>query len=165
MQYNNGISRIGIILLLIIFLIVGGGAYYYFNKTYIVYNWKLNTDNNDILLFDKVWGGGPCPPVPDCVKSGKIKLYNSGKFLLQEGNHKYKGQISQERINDFVRKIKETGILNKSCPFMEVEDYDADYVINIDGKEKKISYPGCQEELYEIEKNLNISNSDYKMNL
>jgi hypothetical protein len=105
--------------------------------------------NDEVILFEKSEGWGPCPPNSICHQS--TKLYYSGKLVLA-GEKELQKQLSQEIINDLIKKIKVTGVMDKDCSSQMVLDYGATYKLNIDGQGKTIQFPGCEEELREIEK-------------
>ena len=58
-------------------------------------------------------------------------------------------KISVDRI---INKIRDSGILTKSCEEGFATDYSADYLINLDGVKKEFKFPGCRLELKEIDK-------------
>ena len=112
---------------------------------------KLKGDviRNDAILFEKEENWGPCPRYATCRQS--TKLYYSGR-LIQEGDTKQKRQLDKEIIDEIINKIEDTGVMNKDCSTLPVEDYGATYKINVNNQEKIIEFPGCEDELRGIEK-------------
>lgn len=115
--------------------------------------------NIDTVLFEKSESWGPCPPEGEpCSQSTKI--YNSGKLVL-EGNKNYEKKLDQETLRNIIRKIDSSGIMDKDCSYSgTVVDYYSETNLVINGKRKTIQYPGCEEELAEIEKLIPISDSN-----
>ena len=103
----------------------------------------------DSILFEKNSGWGPCPPGAVCEQS--IRLYYSGELILK-GYITVTKQLDQETVGNFKNQIKTSKIMERSCESTEVLDYMATYKINLDGKTKEINFPGCENELSEIEK-------------
>ena len=92
---------------------------------------------------------GPCLPNSICRQS--TKLYYSGRLVL-EGETELKKQLGQQEINNLIEKIKSTNVMEKDCstPIIS-EDYSATYKLNVSNQEKTIQFPGCKDELQEIE--------------
>lgn len=104
-------------------------------------------DENKIL-FEKIEGWGPCPPNSICHQS--TKLYYSGMIII-EGAKELQKQLDKKEITNLIDKIISTDIMNKDCSALIVLDYSAKYKLNINNQEKIIQYPGCEDELQEIE--------------
>ena len=100
------------------------------------------------LLYEKSESWGPCPPNGTCQQS--TKLYYSGRLVVK-GATELQKQLTQQEINDLIAKIKSTHIMRKECSAPIVLDYSATYRLNVSGKQKTIRFPGCKEELQEIE--------------
>lgn len=109
---------------------------------------KIIIQNGDTLLFEKdeVWG--PCPPDFICHQS--TKLYYSGKLIL-EGATELQKQLEPKEINSLIEKIRLTNVMNKDCSAPIVVDYAATYKLTVNNQEKTIEFPGCEDELREIE--------------
>ena len=69
-----------------------------------------------------------------------------------EGEKTLQKQLSQKTINEIIEKIKATGVMEKFCSVEPPQDYGATYKLNIDNKEKTFEYPGCRDQMSEIEK-------------
>lgn len=136
-----------ILIVAILAVIVGGGIFLY------EFSWRPKgepqSQNSNLILFEKTAGWGPCPPNYTCVQS--TRLYYSGKLIL-EGEKNSQSQLDKETLEKIKNQIKSSGIMDKECPNeFPVPDYSADYILNLEGKVKKISYPNCEEELNGIE--------------
>ena len=135
---------LSIIVIVLIFILIGRN-----NKLDLQDN-----QNNTNILFEKDEGWGPCPS--NLVCNRKTTVYYSGELIL-EGQVELQKQLNQEAINNLVRVIKSTNVMNKDCPAPMVLDYWATYKLIIDDKEKVINFPGCENELREIEKLISVN--------
>ena len=99
-------------------------------------------------LFQKDEGRGPCLVGEICVQ--KTILYRSGELVLT-GKVTRNEQISQVVLNQIIDKIRKSGIMQKECEGGLVTDVYAESKIILDGQEKVIIFPGCADELGEIE--------------
>ena len=134
-----------IIILAAIFIIVAGVAVIILKKP----NNAVVIQGDDVIIFEKSEGWGPCPSLAVCHQSTKV--YYSGALVL-EGDSNRQEQLEQEVIDYIINKSRELNIMSKDCSAPIVLDYSANYVLNIDGKQKTIDFPGCEDELREIEK-------------
>ena len=100
------------------------------------------------VLFKEREGWGPCPGPFDSCSQLTVLLY-SGELIL-EGSSNSTSQLTPIQVEAVIGKIRSTGILEKECKFNPVMDYWAGYTINLDGKTKKVTFPGCDDELGEI---------------
>ena len=107
---------------------------------------KLSPDQ---VLFEKIEGWGPCTPDKICRQS--TKLFYSGKLKL-EGEKNIETQIDETNLENIIKKMRFTGIMNRDCSLSPVPDYSATYTLIVDDQRKIIRFPSCQEELREIEK-------------
>jgi hypothetical protein len=136
-----------ILIVLVLAFIVGGGIFLY------EFSWRPKgepqSQNSNLILFEKTASWGPCPPNYTCVQN--TKLYYSGKLVL-EGEKNSESQLDKETIEKIKNQIKSSGIMDKECSVeFPVPDVLADYTLNLEGKIKKISYPNCEEDLSKIE--------------
>lgn len=115
-------------------------------------NWKGTGTGSEpnTILFEKNEGWGPCGPSDVDVCTQSTKLYYSGRLVL-EGARQLEKQLDARQVNAIISKIKETGIMIKECPTLAVLDYSAAYKLVVDNQERTIQFPGCQDELLEIE--------------
>lgn len=105
--------------------------------------------NSNAILFQKDAGYGPCPTNAKCYQH--TTLYYSGKLIL-EGDKNLQKQLSQEELNQIIAKIEETNVMEKECTPTPIVDYSANYTLTVNNQEKKIRFPGCEDELRVIEK-------------
>lgn len=113
---------------------------------------QIPDNNPDQIIFQKDEGWGPCPPEGEpCTQNST--LYYSGRLVLT-GNENSEKKLSQDLVDQVIIKIKQSGIMNKSCEGPVILDYFVTYKIYLDGQEKIIKYTdtGCEKELKEIEK-------------
>lgn len=113
--------------------------------TYII----MSSKPADQILFEKDASWGPCPPAAEpCSQS--TKLYNSGRLVIQT-NKNVEKYLNKNLVDQVIIEIRQSGIMDKSCEHSEVVDYSATYKINLDGREKIIRFPACDDELKKIE--------------
>ena len=156
------------IIIVLFLLVVGVGAYYLGTKQATIDNnlvptkiptativrptlivSAIPTSDSEKTIYVKDEGWGPCPPEGICIQ--KTTLYSSGRLVFK-GEKNGETFLSKDLINQIVTEIKKTGVMNKPCEASIVVDYGVDYKIYIDNQEKSIKYPGCFDELKEIEK-------------
>ncbi len=118
-----------------------------FDASYTCYVNCQETENE--ILFKKIEFWGPCPQGEICRQS--TKLYSSGKLISKGGTTNLQTLLYKEDMNQIVERINASNIINKDCSSKGVLDYWANYTINIDNQEKTIKFPGCKEELEDIE--------------
>jgi len=139
---------IGITMSVLLTTIFGGFIFYrWFQEKGSNSGELASTQTNDIL-FEKDEGWGPCPPGRVCSQTAT--LYGSGKLTLK-GDKNYEKTLSKNLVDQVIIQIRQTGIMNKSCETPTLPDYSATYKINLDGQEKTIRFPGCENELKRIE--------------
>lgn len=110
-------------------------------------------EKSDLILFEKDEGWGDCPPDAICRQS--TKLYYSGELVL-EGETNMRKQLDAETMEKIKNQIKSSDIMNKDCPVgVIIVDYVATYTLNLNGQAKTVNFPGCEEELREIERLIN----------
>jgi hypothetical protein len=117
--------------------------------TVIVF-WYIKIQS-DPLIFQKEEKYGPClTKEPGCYQL--IKLFNSGK-IVSEGKDMYNRTLSKDRLTDFKEVINDTGILTKDCEETNEAQvaYSVNYMFNLDNKKKIIEYPGCIDEINQLE--------------
>jgi len=135
-------------------LLMFEGNYYATDKNigYIELDYVSNLldrqENNDnLIMFEKDEGWGPCPP--DYICRQLTQLYYSGDLVL-EGEIDTIRQLSREEVEAVKSQIELSGIMQKDCNATIPPDYWKRYTLNLDGAEKRIS-SGCENELKSIE--------------
>ena len=132
--------------IIVLATVVGGGIIFYQNWYYP----EKKLKDNDLILFQKDESWGPCPPEFSACQQ-VTKLYYSGKLIL-EGEENGEKQLETETVEKVINKINSTDIINRDCSAeLPLPDYLAIYNINLDGKNKRIIFPNCQEEIKKIE--------------
>lgn len=108
-----------------------------------------NTDTTDLLLRKEAsWG--PCMEEGTCNE--EIEIYNSGKARIERGGGEPQDMsLSQEEIFSLKELISSSGIMDKNCTGGIVNDYSATYEFYLNGKEKKVTFPACEQELIEVD--------------
>lgn len=106
----------------------------------------VESDNE--ILFEKSETWGPCPPNTICKQS--IKLYYSGDLIL-EGNNNLTIKLEETKIEEIINKIESTNVMNQDCTSASTLDYWATYKLYMKYQTKEITYPGCKDELKQIE--------------
>lgn len=105
-------------------------------------------ENKDEILFEKDETWDPCPPNTICKQS--IKLYYSGDLIL-EGNNSMTIILEETKVNEIINKIESTDVINKDCTGSSTANYWATYKLYLENQTKEITYPGCKDELKQIE--------------
>ena len=72
--------------------------------------------------------------------------FNNGGKLVKSGAVKSERQLSAGEIDAITANIRASGVMDKECAAQMVADYWAEFKINLDGKQKTIQFPGCQDE-------------------
>lgn len=104
---------------------------------------------SDEILFQKDASWGPCPVYPGCYQN--LSLYYSGKLEVVEEGSDNVTYLGVDIVQDVIRAIRDSGLLTEECSGPDVMDYGATYYINLDGVNRTIRFPGCEEELDAIE--------------
>ena len=60
-------------------------------------------------------------------------------------------ELSEGAMDGIFSKIRDSGIMEKTCEAEMVLDYYVDYFINLDGIQKEIRFPGCEPEFNAID--------------
>ena len=108
------------------------------------------------VLFKKDDWWSACP-VGQRICQQTTKLYDSGDLVFY-GVESTRKKVNQEKLDQVKNKIRETGIMEKVCLAEPTPGYQATYYLNLDGKSKFIGYPGCEEELGQIEESFGFTN-------
>ncbi len=113
--------------------------------------WSLDSQENDLVLFEEREAWGPCDTPEGCYQA--TKLYYSGKLVLEGERKNMKKRVSKEIIEEVINKIRTSGIMDKDCsiPFTTAGS-DFVYTINLDNRTKQIMRPGCLELIQEIQR-------------
>lgn len=125
--------------------------------------------NDPELLYVKIANSGLCGNEKGEMGGCYFKtyLYKSGKLIKKSGFMNYDEphpitvypdtdkQLSVDLMKNIIAQIVNSGILTKICFATPVMDYGATYYINLENKNTKITFPGCQKELDEIDKLIN----------
>ncbi|OGZ08136.1 MAG: hypothetical protein A3C93_00860 [Candidatus Lloydbacteria bacterium RIFCSPHIGHO2_02_FULL_54_17] len=122
---------------------------------------ETNTRSPD-LIYEKNSGGLCATPEGEGGCFTRVRLSLSGKLSTEEEYQVYGGeikvsptvseqQLSPEQIEKILSEIKKSDVFNKECPAGETFDYSASYYLHADGIEKEIEFPGCEEELDNID--------------
>jgi len=137
-----------ILFILLIFLLVGGISVFWYVKN--ISNTKKTT-NQDLLIFKRSEGWGPCPGGLTCQLD--TYLYNSGRLSFV-GDVNKEVQLDNKTIETVMNAIRKSGVFEKDCSGPVILDYSVEYQINIDGKVKHISIEdtGCRENMDETNK-------------
>lgn len=107
--------------------------------------------NLNQIILEKNEGWGPCPPGGEPC-SQTTTLYASGRLVFK-GNKNEEKLLSKELVAQIITQIRKSGIMNKDCGLEQtILDYSALYTFYLDGQAKTIQFPGCKDELKEIEK-------------
>ncbi len=139
-----------IILIITAVIIVGGSVYFYLTQT----------NNNDIYIHDAVFykkesSWGPCPnPEGGCFLNTYV--YASGKVVLESKTTEEK-QLSKDVVNNIIKEIRDSGIMDKDCDAPLVLDLWITYTIDLDDRVKKIRFPGCEDEMGKIDQLIRIA--------
>jgi len=143
-------NKIILILVAVIIVVVAG----FFGYKYL---------NGNKVIFENRAGWGPCD-LETHFCSVKTKLYNSGKLVYTQfgkgtkivnGTVVENETITNKEINDssimetILEKLEE--IMDKDCDTqVQVLDFGQTTTITLEGKTKRITYPGCKTELETI---------------
>lgn len=131
----------------VLIISIGIVAYYQYNKS--LHDETFVTPS-DQLLLKKYSSWGPCPPQADSCYE-KLEIYFSGKTVVDTGSKKYT-TVSSTTIQNIQNFIQTSGIMNKVCPNDLILDYSATYTFYQSGKEKVVNFPGCEDDLSNLEK-------------
>lgn len=111
----------------------------------------------------KYGSGGSCHFNTYLYKSGKL-LLESGELAMEPYGEKRTIFPTEEKtldtlaVDEIIERIRSSGVMDKSCETDEmINDYYVDYVFNLDGIKKEIQFPGCERELDEIDKLINVA--------
>lgn len=120
------------------------------------------------LLYASSWWAGLCSNDKNenggCY--GDSYLYKNGQFIKKSGFQKYDGprednqpiekQLSAVELEQFIRQIKDSGIMTKDCPTALIDDAGWDFQIEIDGVKKSFhnSVNECRDILESIDATL-----------
>ncbi len=104
------------------------------------------------LIFEKSSGWGPCESGDECGQH--IYLYSNGVFVV-EGKDAGEKNIGAENVERFVEAIRNSGVIGKECEGGQVIDVSTTYKIYLDSTITTIKFPGCDEELTEVDEMLN----------
>ncbi|MFA6048593.1 MAG: hypothetical protein WC792_01425 [Candidatus Micrarchaeia archaeon] len=102
------------------------------------------------MVFVKTESAGPCPPGAFC---GPLvtELYASGRLVIR-GENTTETTLDSAMLQKILEKMRTSRIMGANCtPASIVLDYGATYSLSLDGKNKTIEFPGCEEALREIE--------------
>lgn len=120
-------------------------------------------DQTDLLYSSTSWAGL-------CGKDGKdggcaweTYLYTTGKVLDVSVFQEWEGkkdetrnekQLTPEQVDAVIKKIKDSGIMDKKCEMGTIMDAGWDYKIILDGKEKTFRNPpdDCNKIFNELDK-------------
>ncbi|OGZ46585.1 MAG: hypothetical protein A3J55_02745 [Candidatus Ryanbacteria bacterium RIFCSPHIGHO2_02_FULL_45_17b] len=116
----------------------------------VIIKYTDEADPSQIIIFEKRSSWGPCPDEGGCFEF--VHLYESGKLVVEDGEGKHESQLPKDFVERFNKTVEETGIMQKKCLVSSpILDYGASYTIVHNGREKKIEFPGCEEELKVID--------------
>lgn len=101
-----------------------------------------DTDKSGVV-YDKRAYWGPCPSPDPTACRDLVTIYADGTLAANGVTT----TVSVGKIEELAATISESGIMNKSCEASVFVDYSATYKVN----EKEIRFPGCEEELKEID--------------
>ncbi|KKW00600.1 hypothetical protein A3H89_02100 [Candidatus Amesbacteria bacterium RIFCSPLOWO2_02_FULL_48_11] len=138
-----------VIVTFLLAITVGGFVFYKSFQTKELSSGNSKPIPFSLVIFEKNEGWGPCPPGGGpCSQS--TKLYGSGRLVF-EGNENGEKNLSKNLVDQVIGQIKQSGIMDNSCEAPIVLDYSAIYKVNLDGQEKTIRFPGCENEIKKIE--------------
>ena len=102
--------------------------------------------------------GGSCRFSTYLYKSGEYILESSESVISEEAGAEKtithpttRRELSEGAMDGIFSKIRDSGIMEKTCEAEMVLDYYVDYFINLDGIQKEIRFPGCEPEFNAID--------------
>jgi len=116
----------------------------------------IDTKVADSIFYEKKEGWGPCPTGTGCFLNTFV--YRSGKVVF-ESTSTTEEQIDSETVDSIIQIIKDLHLMTKDCSSLPVTDYGLSTTITLNGETRSIIFPGCSEELGEIDKLLRITGS------
>lgn len=116
----------------------------------IIMNYTDEINPSKTVIFEKRASWGPCPSEKGCFEV--LYLYESGKLVVENEKGHHENQAPKNFVERFEQAVEQTGIMQKKCAVAyPVMDYSLSYTITHKGREKKIEYPGCEEEMKKID--------------
>lgn len=109
---------------------------------------KSALSEGEYVIFEKIASNENCDTAGACKQI--VKVYNTGRLLVL-GDIMINTNLDAKKFTSLVNTINSNGILFSECKSKEKSSIKAEYVIKLGLQVKRISYPGCAEQLRQLE--------------
>jgi len=107
-----------------------------------------DTMNSQDVHFAKSVSYDPCPEQGECSTSWV--LYGDGRLVLEQlGRHEF--DIEKRGVRKVKKQIKKNDVRDKDCTSYWQQSPWTVYTIGYNDEKKQVQWPGCEEEIKEIE--------------